>query len=78
MSIAVNDTGIGIRSEDLEKLFVAFSQVEDAHTKSREGTGLGLAITRELVQLLGGHVSVASEPGAGSTFTVHLPKEIHE
>lgn len=78
MSIAVSDTGIGIRSDDLEKLFVAFSQVEDAHTKTREGTGLGLAITRELVQLLGGHVSVASEPGAGSTFTVHLPKEIQE
>ena len=78
MSIAVSDTGIGIRAEDLQKLFVAFSQVEDAHTKTHEGTGLGLAITRELVQLLGGHVSVASEPGAGSTFTVHLPKEIRE
>jgi len=75
VSIAVIDTGIGIRREDLQKLFIAFSQIEDAHTKSREGTGLGLAITKELTQMLGGRVSVESEPGSGSTFTVHLPKE---
>lgn len=73
LSVAVSDTGIGIHSEDLQKLFVAFSQVEDAQTKTREGTGLGLAITRELSQLLGGYVTVQSEPFAGSTFTVHIP-----
>lgn len=76
LSIAVSDTGPGIRAEDLQKLFVAFSQLEDAHTKTHEGTGLGLAITRELVQMLGGRVDVSSEFGRGSTFTVHLPKEI--
>lgn len=79
VTIAVEDTGVGIRPEDLEKLFIAFSQVEDAHVKSREGTGLGLAITKELVHLLEGRVAVASEPGKGSTFTVILPKEMrHE
>jgi signal transduction histidine kinase len=75
VSISVSDTGIGIHANDLQKLFVAFSQVEDAHTKSREGTGLGLAITKELAQLLGGHVTVESEPGHGSTFAIHIPKE---
>ncbi len=75
LSISVSDTGIGIHRDDLQKLFVAFSQVEDAHTKSREGTGLGLAITKELAQLLGGHISVESEPGRGSTFAIHIPKE---
>lgn len=75
VSIAVSDTGIGIHHDDLQKLFVAFSQIEDAHVKSREGSGLGLAITKELVQMLGGHISVESESGRGSTFTVHLPKE---
>jgi len=76
ISIDVHDTGIGIRAEDVQKLFIAFSQIEDAQTKHHEGSGLGLAITRELTQMLGGRVSVESEPGRGSTFTVHFPKEI--
>lgn len=74
LSIAVSDTGIGIAQEDLRKLFIAFSQVEEAQTKTREGTGLGLAITRELTQMLGGRVEVASVPSEGSSFTVHIPK----
>lgn len=75
VTIAVSDTGVGIRAEDLQKLFIAFSQIEDAQTKSREGTGLGLAITKELVLMLGGRIEVASKFGRGSTFTVHIPKE---
>ncbi|HEX7151114.1 MAG TPA: HAMP domain-containing sensor histidine kinase [Thermoanaerobaculia bacterium] len=76
VAIAVIDTGIGIRPDDLAKLFLPFSQLEDAHTKTREGTGLGLAIVRELAQLLGGRVAVESRHGHGSRFTLHLPKEI--
>lgn len=75
LSISVSDTGIGISSADAGKLFAAFSQLEDAHTKSREGSGLGLAITKELTLMLGGRVELESEPARGSIFTVHFPKE---
>lgn len=71
--ISVSDTGMGIREEDLERLFQAFSQLEDAHTKRHEGTGLGLMITKNLVGLLNGRVKVQSEFGTGTTFHVHLP-----
>jgi len=71
--VSVADTGCGIDAEDLARLFVPFGQLEDAFTKSHEGTGLGLVISRSLATLLGGHVSVASRRGEGSTFTVHLP-----
>lgn len=73
VSIAVRDTGIGIAPNDLDKLFIAFSQVEEAQTKTHQGTGLGLAITKELAQMLGGRVTVESQPGEGSTFTIQLP-----
>jgi signal transduction histidine kinase len=69
----VSDTGIGIREEDVSRLFRPFGQLEDALTKEHEGTGLGLLITRSLAQLLGGRVEVASRHGEGSTFTLHLP-----
>jgi signal transduction histidine kinase len=71
--VSVSDTGSGIRAEDLGKLFIAFNQLEDAHTKRHAGTGLGLTITRELAQLLHGRVEVESAYGIGTTFTVHLP-----
>jgi signal transduction histidine kinase len=73
ITIAVSDTGTGIRPEDLDKLFIAFNQLEDAHTKRHAGTGLGLTITRELAQMLGGRVTVESAYGVGTTFTVRLP-----
>lgn len=76
ITVSVSDTGTGIRTEDLDKLFVAFNQLEDAHTKRHAGTGLGLTITRELAQMLGGHVVVESAYGVGTTFTVHIPKSI--
>ncbi|MEW6586058.1 MAG: ATP-binding protein [Nitrospirota bacterium] len=72
--IAVDDTGRGIREEDLDKLFVAFGQIEDAKTKRHEGTGLGLTITKNLLELLGGTVSVSSRFGTGTKFEIFLPR----
>lgn len=71
--IEVSDTGIGIREEDLPKLFQEFSQIEPAMTRNREGTGLGLALSRRLVELHGGSITVTSRFGVGSSFIVSLP-----
>ncbi len=73
LRIAVSDTGRGIKEEDLDKLFMAFSQLEDTKTKRHEGTGLGLAITKNLVDMLGGSISVSSKFGEGTTFDFYLP-----
>ena len=74
--LVVSDTGPGIREADLEKLFTAFSQLEDTKTRRHEGTGLGLTITRQMVGLLGGRIDVDSTYGRGTTFTVRLPAAI--
>jgi signal transduction histidine kinase len=72
----VSDTGIGIKAEDLPRLFQEFEQLEPTTTKSHEGTGLGLALTRRLVELHGGRIWAESAgEGQGSTFTVILPLE---
>ena len=73
VEIAVQDTGIGIASEDQEKVFAEFVQVGRDYTRKAEGTGLGLALTKRFVELHGGEISLASAPGKGSTFTVTLP-----
>jgi signal transduction histidine kinase len=71
--IAVSDTGVGIAPQDQEAIFEAFRQVGTDVTRKREGTGLGLALARRFVELHGGTISVESQPGKGSTFTVRLP-----
>jgi len=71
--ISVEDSGIGISDEDQARLFTAFSQVETAANRRFSGTGLGLAISKNLVSLMGGEITVRSESGKGSTFSVRLP-----
>lgn len=73
VEIAVEDTGIGIRAEDLDRLFQPFCQLESPLTKTYAGAGLGLVLTKRLVELHGGRIRVESEPGAGSRFIVSLP-----
>ena len=69
----VQDTGIGMTKQQMENLFQPFTQADASTAKRFGGTGLGLAITRRFVQLMGGSVDVESEPGHGSSFTLHLP-----
>jgi CheY-like chemotaxis protein len=73
VEFAVIDTGIGMTPEQMTRLFEEFSQADASTARQYGGTGLGLAITRRLCQMMGGDVTVTSEPGKGSTFTVRLP-----
>lgn len=69
----IRDSGIGIKSEDLDRLFVEFQRLDSGRGVSQEGTGLGLALTKRLIDLQRGRISVESEWGKGSLFTVLLP-----
>ncbi len=73
IEISIRDTGIGIKQEDLPRLFTEFSQLSSAYDKKYEGTGLGLALTKKLVELHGGRIWVESEFGKGSLFAFVIP-----
>ena len=73
LEIQVRDTGIGIRPEDISRLFTEFDQLDSGTARRFEGTGLGLALTKKIVEFQGGHIDVRSVSGKGSTFTIVLP-----
>jgi PAS domain S-box-containing protein len=74
LRLQVQDTGIGIKSEDLDKLFIEFQQLDSGLARHHQGTGLGLALTKKIVEFQQGTIEVKSELGKGSTFTVILPR----
>lgn len=73
IQIDVQDTGIGIAPQEVEKIFAPFTQIKENQAHQYEGTGLGLAITQRLCQIMGGIILVQSELGVGSVFTIQLP-----
>lgn len=74
--ITVSDTGIGIKEEDLEKLFASFTRIEEKRNRNIEGTGLGLSLTKNLVDLMQGEITVKSIYEEGSCFTAKIPQKI--
>ena len=76
--MAVTDTGIGIPEDKLDLVFEEFAQVDDSTTRDFGGTGLGLALTRQICRMMGGEISLESEFGVGSTFTITLPASVSE
>lgn len=76
LSVSVSDTGMGIKEEDVNKLFNSFQQVDSKRNRNVEGTGLGLAISKEFVNMMGGKIGVESVYGRGSTFKFTVPQTI--
>lgn len=76
LSVSVQDTGIGINSRDQARIFESFRQADESTSRNFGGTGLGLSISKRLAELMGGEVSLQSEEGVGSTFTLRVPVEI--
>ena len=76
LTFSITDTGVGIKPEDMKKIFVLFQQVDTKRNRNIEGTGLGLSISKQLVEMMGGSLEVESEFGVGSTFTVTIQQNI--
>ncbi|MCR5136961.1 MAG: response regulator [Oscillospiraceae bacterium] len=76
LTVSVKDTGIGIRAEDLDRLFTKFQRLDMVRNSTVEGTGLGLVITQSLLAMMGGSIEVQSEYGKGSVFTAVIPQKI--
>ena len=76
LRVAVEDTGIGIKPEDIEKLFRAFERIEEKRNRTIEGTGLGMNITQRLLKLMGSRLEVASEYGKGSVFSFRVLQQV--
>jgi PAS domain S-box-containing protein len=76
LAIEVKDTGIGIRKEKMQKIFESFTQADTSTTRKYGGTGLGLTISKSLAELMGGYLTVESEPAKGSIFTLHLVLQV--
>jgi len=76
--LEIEDSGIGISEDNLEKVFDRFHQVDSSESRSAGGTGLGLPITRHLIELHGGTIDARSQVGVGSTFSVRLPAFVEE
>ena len=76
LRVSIQDTGIGIKEEDMSKLFQSFQQVDSKRNRNIEGTGLGLAISKHLLSLMNGSINVESEYNKGSTFSFTIPQEI--
>ena len=74
LSLAVSDTGIGLTAEDKERIFTPFTQIDASATRAKGGMGLGLSIVQRMARVLGGELSVTSEIGVGSTFTLRVPQ----
>ena len=73
VNVLIEDTGIGIREDQIDHVFGEFNQAEDAHSRKFDGTGLGLSITKQLIDLMGGEIWAESELGKGSTFGFQIP-----
>lgn len=76
LKIEVEDSGIGIKESDIDKLFLNFTRVDEQKNRNIEGTGLGLSLTKNLAELMGGKIHVTSEYGKGSVFTVVIPQQV--
>ena len=76
LNISVRDTGIGIKDEDLPRIFGDFQRIDEEHNRKVEGTGLGLSIVKRMVSLMNGEVNVSSTYGSGSVFTASIPQKI--